>query len=48
MKVYNVVIEVTRGLVSDSVFAVSEEKALEAIINRHNIYDYYSSVVTAI
>jgi len=47
MQIYNVVIELSRVLIMDSVYAANEQGALAAIIKKHSVYDYYSSVVTA-
>jgi len=48
MQIYNVVIEISRGLVIDSVYATNEQDALAAVIKKHSIYDHYSSAVTAV
>lgn len=47
MQIYNVIIEISRGLIIDSVYAVNEQGALAAIIKKHSVYDFYSSAITA-
>jgi len=48
MQTYNVIIELSRRLIIDSAYATNEQEALLAIIKKYSVYDYYSSVVTAI